>query len=141
MPIAFAVNWGYALVRSKIKQEVDAMQSRRCTLFLLVVMSSISQLSRNSPSAEVKRSEPLVLDGKADLTISGLEIANPKGNGITIRNSKRIRISGCQIGPCKGEAVNVYACEGVTVTENRFESVSTGVYAVDSRHIEVTRNR
>ena len=83
----------------------------------------------------------MVIDGKADLTISGLEIANPKGNGITIRNSKRIRIEGCKIGPCKGEAVNIYACEGITVTNNRFEFVSTGVYALDSRHIEVTRNR
>ena len=60
---------------------------------------------------------------------------------ITIRNSKRIRIEDCKIGPCKGEAVNIYACEGITVTENRFEAVSTGVYALDSRHIEVTRNR
>ena len=75
------------------------------------------------------------------MTISGLEIANPKGNGITIRNSKRIRIENCKIGPCKGEAVNVYECEGVTVSGNRFEAVSTGVYALDSRRIEVTRNR
>jgi len=117
------------------------MKSRRCTLFLLVVTVSISPLSRDSPSAELKRSEPLVIDGKADLTISGLEIANPKGNGITIRNSKRIRIENCKIGPCKGEAVNVYACEGITVSKNRFESVSTGVYALNSRHIEVARNR
>jgi nitrous oxidase accessory protein NosD len=120
---------------------VDAMKSRRCTLFLLVVMSSISQLSRNSQSADLKKSEPLVIDGKTDLTISGLEIANPKGNGITIKNSKRIRIEDCKIGPCKGEAVNIYACEGITVSNNRFESVSTGVYALDSRQIEVTRNR
>ncbi len=60
---------------------------------------------------------------------------------ITIRNSKRIRIQDCKIGPCKGEAVNIYACEGITLTENHFEAVSTGVYALDSRHIEVTRNR
>ena len=117
------------------------MQSRRCTLFLLLVITPVSGLSRDSASAELKRSEPLVIDGKADLTISGLEIANPEGNGITIRNAKRIRIKECKIGPCKGEAVNIYSCEGITVTENRFEAVSTGVYALDSQHIEVTRNR
>ncbi len=117
------------------------MKNRRFTLFLLVVILSFSALTTDSLSVELKRSEPLVIDGKADVTISGLEIVNPKGNGITIRNSKRIRIEGCKIGPCKGEAVNIYACEEVTVTENRFESVSTGVYALDSRHIEVTRNR
>lgn len=60
---------------------------------------------------------------------------------ITIRNSKRIRIQDCKIGPYKGEAVNIYACEGITLTENHFEAVSTGVYALDSRHIEVTRHR
>ena len=92
--------------------EGDAMKNRRFTLFLLVVILSVSALTTDSLSADLKRSEPLVIDGKADLTISGLEIVNPKGNGITIRNSKRIRIEGCKIGPCKGEAVNIYACEG-----------------------------
>ena len=95
----------------------------------------------DSPSAELKRSEPLVIDGKADLTISGLEIANPEGNGITIRNSKRIRIKDYRIGPCKGEAVNIYSCDRITVTENCFEAVSTAVCALDSLHIEVTHNR
>jgi hypothetical protein len=118
--------------------EADAMKDRRSTWFLLVIMTT---LTTNAVSADLKKSEPLLIEGKSDLTISGLEIANPKGNGITIRNSKRIRIENCKIGPCKGEAVNVYACEGVTVTGNRFEAVSTGVYALDSRQIEVTRNR
>jgi hypothetical protein len=104
-------------------------------------MLPVSAPGRDSADADFKKSGPLVLEGKADLTISGLEIVNPKGNGITIRNSKRIRIENCNIGPCKGEAVNVYACEGITVTGNRFEAVSTGVYALDSRRIEVTRNR
>ena len=107
----------------------------------LLVIGSVSTFTPDSLGVELKKSEPLVIDGKADLTISGLEIANPKGNGITIRNSKRIRIQGCKIGPCKGEAVNIYACDQVEVTENRFEAVSTGVYALDSRRIEVTRNR
>src|SRR5450759_4452094 len=117
------------------------MKNRRFSLFLLVVILSVSALTTDSLSVELKRSEPLVIEGKADLTISGLEIVNPKGNGITIRNSKRIRIEGCKIGPCKGEAVNIYACEGITVTENRFESVSTGVYALDSRPVSYTHLR
>jgi parallel beta-helix repeat protein len=121
--------------------EGNAMKNRICTLFLLVVTVSNSALTTSSPSAELKSSEPLVIDGRADLTISGLEIANPKGHGITIRNSTRIRIQDCKIGPCKEEAVNIYASEGITVTGNRFESASTGVYALDSRQIEVTGNR
>ena len=114
------------------------MKDRRSTWFLLVIMTT---LTTNAVSADLKKSEPLLIDRKSDLTITGLEITNPKGNGITIRNSKRIRIEGCKIGPCEGEAVNVYACEGVTVTENRFEEVRTGVYAVDSSQILVIRNR
>lgn len=113
----------------------------RCTLFVLVAMLPVSPPGRDPAGADFKKSEPLIIDGKADLTISGLEIANPKGNGITIRNSKRIRIENCKIGPCKGEAVNIYECEGVTVSGNRFKEVSTGVYALDSRHIEVIGNR
>jgi nitrous oxidase accessory protein NosD len=114
------------------------MKDRRGTWFLLVVMTT---LTTNAVSADLKKSEPLLIDRKADVTISGLEIANPEGNGITIRNSKRIRIEGCKIGPCRGEAVNIYACEGITVAGNRFADVSTGVYALESRCIEVIGNR
>src|SRR6478609_6108126 len=88
----------------------NAMASRRCMWFFLDLMVPVSALTTDSLSADLKKSEPLVIDGKSDLTISGLEIANPRGNGITIRNSKRIRIEGCKIGPCKGEAVNLYEC-------------------------------
>jgi hypothetical protein len=112
-----------------------------CTLLVLAAMLPVSAPGRDPAGAPLRKSEPLVIDGKADLTISGLEIANPKGNGITIRNSKRIRIENCKIGPCQGEAVNIYACEGIAVTGNRFEAVRTGVYALDSRRIEVIRNR
>jgi hypothetical protein len=113
------------------------MKYRRSTWFLVAMLV----LTTDALSADLTKSEPLVIDGKTDLTINGLEISNPQGNGITIRNSKRIRIEGCKIGPCKGEAVNIYACDGITVTGNRFEAISTGVYALDSRHIEVTHNR
>src|SRR5262249_34945986 len=87
------------------------------------------------------KSEPLIIDRKAVLAITGLEIADPKGNGIIIRNSNRIRIEGCKIGPCKGEAVNIYACEGITVTGKLFEDISTGVYALDYSHTEVAHNQ
>jgi hypothetical protein len=110
-------------------------------LFLLAGLVFIWPLTKRSPGADLKKSQPLVIDGRADLTISGLEIANPKGNGITIRNSKRIRIENCKIGPCTGEAVNIYASEGVTVTGNRFVEISTGVYALDCQRIDVTGNR
>jgi hypothetical protein len=106
-----------------------------------VVLTAILALTHDSRGADFKKSGPLVIDGKADLTISGLEIANPEGHGITIRNARRIRIEHCNIGPCKGEAVNIDSCDRITVTGNRFEAVSTGVYALDSRHIEVTHVR
>jgi hypothetical protein len=117
------------------------MKKRSWTWLLVGLILPVSPPGRDSPAADLKKSGPLVIDGEADLTISGLEIVNPEGNGITIMNSKRIRIENCKIGPCKGEAVNVYACEGITVAGNRFEAVSTGVYALDSRRIEVIGNR
>ena len=70
------------------------MKNRRTTWFLVLVVA----FATDALSADLKKSEPLVIDGKSDLTISGLEIANPQGNGITIRNSKRIRVEGCKIG-------------------------------------------
>jgi nitrous oxidase accessory protein NosD len=131
----------YNSVVTSTKHWMAYAMKTRCTLFVLVVLLAASAPGRDSADADFKKAEPLVIDGKADLTISGLDIANPKGNGITIRNSKRIRIENCKIGQCNGEAVNIYACDGVTVSGNRFEAVSTGVYALESRRIEVIRNR
>ena len=114
------------------------MKNRSSSVFFLLVMVT---LTTDSLSVDLKKSEPLLIDRKSDLTITGLEITNPKGNGITIRNSKRIRIEGCKIGPCKGEAVNIYGSDGIMVTGNRFEAVSTGVYALESHRIEIIHNR
>lgn len=93
------------------------------------------------PDKSLTESKPLVIDGKSDLTISGLRITNPNGNGITVKNSKNIRIENCEIGPCKGEAVSIYACDDVVVTKNRFEHIRTGVYALDSEGIQVSHNK
>jgi hypothetical protein len=60
------------------------MKKRRWTLFLLVVTGAMLVLTTDTLSADFKKSEPLVIGGKADSTISGLEIANPQGNGITL---------------------------------------------------------
>ena len=128
-------------VVTSTRHGTDYVMKTTCRLLALVAMMPVSARGPDSSEADLNKSEPLVIEGKADLTISGLRIANPQGNGITIRNSKRIRIEDCKIGPCKGEAVNIYECEGITVAGNRFEEVSTGVYALDSRRIEVTRNR
>jgi nitrous oxidase accessory protein NosD len=104
-------------------------------------LAAIVALAANSEGAELKKSGPLVIDGEEDVTIRGLAIVNPEGNGITIRNAKRVRVEGCSIGQCRGEAIQIESCDGVVVTRNRFQSVRTGVYALNSRRIEVTYNR
>jgi hypothetical protein len=51
------------------------MNIRRFTLTVLAVMLPVSPPARGSADADYKKSKPLVIDGKHDLTISGLEIA------------------------------------------------------------------
>jgi hypothetical protein len=80
------------------------MKNRRSTWFLVVIVA----LTTDALSADLEKSEPLVIDGKTELTIRGPEISNPRGNGITTWNSKRIRIEGRKIGHRKGEAVNIF---------------------------------
>ncbi|NOY60080.1 MAG: T9SS type A sorting domain-containing protein [Calditrichaeota bacterium] len=83
---------------------------------------------------------PIVINGKSDTTISALSISNPSGNGITITNSRRIRIEFCNIGPCSGEGVSIYNSSNITVVHNKFNHVRTGVYAQQSQSIVADSN-
>lgn len=82
-------------------------------------------------------SEPIVLNGISDMTISELEISNPNGNCIQLRNCHNIIIQKCKLGPSSGNGVNLYECTNISVIDCRMESVATGVYALESTDINV----
>jgi hypothetical protein len=99
-----------------------------------------SQGSRFYRVAEFNLSRAISLVGKTNVAISNLYIVSASGPGITIKNSQGIRVVNCLIGPCPEEAIRVEASEAVELTSNRFEYVSSGVYALASRRVQVTCN-
>lgn len=99
-----------------------------------------SQGSRFYRIGELKCSPPISIVGQTNATISNLYITNATGHGITIINSQNIRVLNCLIGPCQGEAIHIEASAVVNVTGNRFESVASGIYALNSQQVQVTCN-
>ncbi len=88
-------------------------------------------------------SNPIAYDGVSNTTISELEIANPNGNAIRLKNCHNITIERCKIGPSLGNGIDLLNCTNITILDCRMDNVATGVYAVNSEtikvnHIEVT---
>lgn len=84
---------------------------------------------------------PLRLHNISDSTISGLAITNPKGHCIQLSNCKNIKIVNCKLGPSKGNGVDIYSCQGITIEFNWMEEIQSGVYALDSKSIVVENNQ
>ncbi|WP_405247868.1 right-handed parallel beta-helix repeat-containing protein [Cellulophaga sp. Asnod2-G02] len=83
-------------------------------------------------------SEPLILNGLKDVTISGLKIINIKGNAIKISNCENLIIEKCFISNATGNGIAISgSSKNITVRNIRMDSVSTGVYAQDSQGIVV----
>ncbi len=82
-------------------------------------------------------SEPLVLDNIHDTVISGLEITNPNGHSIQIRNCSNITIQNCLLRNATGNAVDIYNSTGITVINTKMDAIATGVYALASSQIQV----
>jgi hypothetical protein len=109
-------------------------------------------------------SGPIVISGESDVVISGLHISNPNGRCVDIRNaSTNIVIENSEIGPCKDEGIYIDSSENITirdtyihdttgvgirtyraerihVTSNQIERVASGVYAGNSKQVDVNNN-
>ena len=103
-------------------------------------LTSDQMASPDRVSTAYTISVPLVLNGKSNMTISNLQIANPTGNSITLTNCSNIIIENCKLGPSKGEGVSISNSSNITVRSNTMESIRTGVYAVSSSGIKVEYN-
>jgi len=108
---------------------------------------------------------PLVIEDKNNVVYENITVSNTNGECITINDSKNITIINSNIGPCKGgngilvvggssirihnsyihdasdEGVKAQGVNGLTVTSNHIERVSTGVYALNSFQVQVERNQ
>lgn len=102
---------------------------------------SISIGSRFYRVAELSNSPPISITGKTNVVISNLFIANATGAGITIINCSNVIVMNCLITHCTNEAVHVESSSNISITSNRFEYVSSGVWALSSTQIRVTYNQ
>lgn len=100
-------------------------------LALLVLLSTACNAADN----------PMVINGKTGVIVTGVNITNSKGACITVKNSKTIKITNSQIGPCKGPGVDVENVTGLTVSNNKIDHTASGFYALTSTLLVVDQNR
>lgn len=126
------------------------MTSRLCAVWAAGLAVACLLLSSHAQAASPQTSQafatagstaPLELSGKSNLVLRGLRIQSAPDNCIILRNCTNIRIEECAFGPGKGEGVHIISCTSISVTRCSFERVRTGVYALDSQGIDISRNR
>jgi hypothetical protein len=105
------------------------------------VATAAGTLSRNALSG-LTASGPMVLDGRQGAQVSGMRISNPNGPCVIVRGgSNDIEISGNEIGPCAGNAIQVENASRVRVAGNNVVDVrNTGVTIVGSSNVQVLSN-
>lgn len=88
----------------------------------------------------VTASSPLVIDNKSDIVISNVQISNPNGHCITIRNSTNITIKDSVIGPCGESGIQISDSRAVQVVGNYIERTVKAIGAVRSTEIVIDFN-
>lgn len=109
-------------------------------LFWAISAISYGQAPGASFCGPYSSSPPLNLDGVSNTTISDLDISNPNGDAIELLNCNNITIERCFLHNSSGNGIQLYNCTNITIINNRFDSVATGVYAIQSQQIKVTYN-
>jgi len=86
---------------------------------------------------KVKITSPISLTGAKNLTISGDSINGGSVPCINLTNCSNIRITHCKLVNSKTLGINLSGCTNVMIDSNYVSNVSTGVYAVNSKTIQV----
>lgn len=101
----------------------------------------ITQPVRSSFGYTLKYSAPISLTGAHNLIISGDSINGGTVPCITLINCSNITIKHCKLGNSTNLGIYVTGCTSVMVDSNYVTNVSTGVYAVNSKSIQVEHNQ
>lgn len=91
-------------------------------------------------SGQYKASQPIVLNGAHDMTISGYSISGGSASCIDLTNCYNIHITGCRLSNSDKMAINLSACKNVIVDDCEVSNVQRGVYAFNSSSIQVKGN-
>ena len=88
-----------------------------------------------------KVSKPLTYNGAKNITISGDSINGGTVPCISLINCTNIRITHCKLINSKTLGISISGCTSIRIDSNFVGNVSTGVYAVDSKSIQVQNNQ
>ncbi|AGO47585.1 hypothetical protein Phi17218_052 [Cellulophaga phage phi17:2_18] len=86
------------------------------------------------------KGEVILLSNQNNITISGLAIGNSSTYGIRLYNCTNIVIENCYIYNCDSVAISTELGSNITIRNNIFEEISTGVYCQGGSGIQVTDN-
>src|SRR4051812_24535324 len=98
-----------------VRHVIHAKRSRFFHELLGGLLLAVPTLS----TAALTPSQPIVISGQSNVTISGVSISNPSGPCIIVRNgSQNIVIRDSELGPCAGSGVLFHTSNGVTLTNS-----------------------
>lgn len=98
-----------------------------------VVLTGIRITNPDGPCIDIR-------DGSDDIRIEEVEIGPCAGDGIMVRASTRIVLRAVYIHDTTGNGVTIEESTGVLLTQSRVENTSSGLYALNSRGVDVSRN-
>lgn len=105
-------------------------------IFLLSIQSKAQTIGANY-CGPYNVSLPIHINAVNDTTISLLEISNPSGHCIKVTNCNNVIIEKCKLGPSSGNGIDLYNCTNVEIRDCRIDSVSSGVFALNSKIVNI----
>jgi hypothetical protein len=102
---------------------------------------SVTNAATVTSKSVYKLTGPISLVGVNNITIRGDSINGGTVPCISLVNCTNIRITHCKLLNSKTLGVNISNCTSVKVDSSYISNVSTGVYAVDSKSIQVQYNQ
>ena len=87
------------------------------------------------------KSAPIKYIGKSNFVIEGLEISSASEICIALYNCENVTIRNCKLGPSPlKRGIYLWMCKNVTIIDNTFENVQSGMLASTSQEIKFEYN-
>ncbi len=117
---------------------------RNITTLLTLFFLSLSLLTYGQGSRYTggyTKTSPISYSNRSNIVIEGVEISNNNGYAIALYNSENITIKNSKFGPTPMKtAIYLFNCKNITIIDNTFENVQSGLIASTSSGIKFDYN-